>query len=95
MSAAAEAPTTSVPLFIVMVGLTVLLAGGLESLGRGSLRRNRATRTLPVIVGFAVGCGLGAACVAAVGLWSLVLPTGLALLVFAVGFAAEPDGRGP
>ena len=45
--------------------------------------RGRAMRTLPVIVGFTVGCGLGAACEAAVGLWSLALPTGLALLALA------------
>jgi uncharacterized membrane protein YoaK (UPF0700 family) len=30
--------------------------------------RNRAARTLPVIVGFAVGCGLGAAREAAFGM---------------------------
>jgi uncharacterized membrane protein YoaK (UPF0700 family) len=55
--------------------------------------RNRAIHTLPVIVGFATGGGLGAACEAAAGLWSLALPTGLALLAFAMGgwFAvAEP-----
>ena len=172
------APMLSVPVFIVMVGLTRLLAGGLESIGLASLRpllllqflllagflvlcgaagpridpnatnailagmlgvsamavqnalvqislkgapstavmtsnvtrfamdvgevllggdsadvakaRNRAARTLPVIVGFAVGCGLGAACQAAVELWSLGLPAGLALLAFVMGFAAEP-----
>jgi uncharacterized membrane protein YoaK (UPF0700 family) len=172
----------SVPVFIVMVGLTILLAGGLEALGRGSLRpllllqclflagflilcvaagahidpnapngifagmlgvsamavqnalvqisikgapstavmtsnvtrfamdvgrillrgdpvnvaeaHNRAVQTLPVIVGFAAGCGLGAASMGALGRWALVLPTGLALLAFAMGFAAEPDGRG-
>jgi uncharacterized membrane protein YoaK (UPF0700 family) len=174
------APMLSVPVFIVMVGLTVLLAGGLESIGLASLRpllllqflllagflvlcvaagpgidpnatnailagmlgvsamavqnalvqislkgapttavmtsnvthfaidvgkvllrgnpanvakaRNQAARTLPVIVGFAVGCGIGAACEAAFRLWSLALPAGLALLAFAMGFAAEPDG---
>jgi uncharacterized membrane protein YoaK (UPF0700 family) len=174
------APMLSVPVFIVMVGLTVLLAGGLESIGLASLRpllllqflllagflvlcaaagpgidpnatnailagmlgvaamavqnalvqislkgapttavmtsnvthfaidvgevllggnpanvakaRNQAARTLPVIVGFAVGCGIGAACEAAFGLWSLALPAGLALLAFAMGFTAEPDG---
>jgi uncharacterized membrane protein YoaK (UPF0700 family) len=45
--------------------------------------RGRAMRTLPAIAGFTVGCGLGAACEAAVGLWSLALPTGLALLALA------------
>jgi uncharacterized membrane protein YoaK (UPF0700 family) len=182
-SKARVAEMLSVPVFIVMVGLTVLLASGLESRGHGSLRpllllqflflagflilcvaagaridpnapngilagmlgvsamavqnalvqsairgapstavmtsnvtrfatdvgrillpgdpvklaeaRNRAVQTLPVIVGFAAGCGLGAACVAALGLWALALPVTLALLAFAIGFAAEADqGRG-
>jgi len=51
--------------------------------------RNRAARTLPVILGFAVGCGIGAASEAAFGLSSLALPAGLALLAFAMGFAVE------
>jgi uncharacterized membrane protein YoaK (UPF0700 family) len=155
------APMLSVPVFIVMVGLTRLLAGGLASIGLASLRpllllqflllagflvlcvaagpridpnatlvqislkgapstavmtsnvtrfamdvgevllggdsadvakaRNRAARTLPVIVGFTVGCGLGAACEAALGTWSLALPASLAMLAFVIGFAAERD----
>jgi uncharacterized membrane protein YoaK (UPF0700 family) len=52
--------------------------------------RSRAIHTLPVIAGFAVGCGLGAACEAAAGLWSLALPTGLALL--ALAWASVPSG---
>jgi uncharacterized membrane protein YoaK (UPF0700 family) len=54
--------------------------------------RSRAMRTWPAIVGFAVGCGLGAACEAAIGLRSLALPTGLALLALAMGLAANLDG---
>jgi uncharacterized membrane protein YoaK (UPF0700 family) len=54
--------------------------------------RNRATHTLTVIVGFAVGCGVGAACEVVLGLWSLALPAGLALLALAMGFAINPDG---
>jgi uncharacterized membrane protein YoaK (UPF0700 family) len=172
------APMLSVPVFIVMVGLTRLLAGGLESIGLASLRpllllqflllagflvlcvafgpridpnaaiailagmlgvsamavqnalvqislkgapstavmtsnvtrfamdvgelllggdpadvakaRNRAAHTLPAIVGFTVGCGLGAACEAALGTWSLALPAGLALLAFARGLRPSP-----
>jgi uncharacterized membrane protein YoaK (UPF0700 family) len=175
---AAVAAMLSVPVFMVVLCLTALLAGGLESIGRGSLRpllllqfallagffalgavagpgfgtgatiailagmsgvaamavqnalvqislkgspstavmtsnvtrfaidvgqmllnrdaanvteaRDRAVRVLPVIVGFAVGCGLGAACEAAFGLRALALPAGLALLAFAIGFAV-PD----
>jgi uncharacterized membrane protein YoaK (UPF0700 family) len=175
------APMLSVPVFIVMVGLTRLLAGGLESIGLASLRpllllqflllagflvlcvaagpridpnaanailagmlgvsamavqnalvqislkgapstavmtsnvtrfamdvgevllggdpadvakaRNRAAHTLPAIVGFTVGCGVGAACEVALGASSLALPAGLALLAFATGFAAESNDR--
>jgi uncharacterized membrane protein YoaK (UPF0700 family) len=51
--------------------------------------RGRAMRTLPVIVGFTADCGLGAACEAATGLWSLALPTGLAMIAVAMGFASK------
>jgi uncharacterized membrane protein YoaK (UPF0700 family) len=49
--------------------------------------RARAMHTLPVIAGFTIGCVCGAAFEAAAGLWSLALPTGLALLAFAMGSA--------
>jgi uncharacterized membrane protein YoaK (UPF0700 family) len=49
--------------------------------------RTRAMRTLPVIVGFSIGCVFGAAFEAVAGLWSLALPTGLALLAFAMALA--------
>jgi uncharacterized membrane protein YoaK (UPF0700 family) len=55
--------------------------------------RKRVMRTLPVIVGFAVGCGLGVACEAALGLWSLALPVGLALLACAIVLAAPVDAQ--
>lgn len=54
--------------------------------------RNRVACTLLVLVRSGVGRGLGAACEAVFGLWSLALPAGLALLAFAMGFAAERDG---
>jgi uncharacterized membrane protein YoaK (UPF0700 family) len=50
----------------------------------------RAARTLPVLLGFVSGCGLGAALEAAAGLWSLALPAGLALVAFRIGLAGEP-----
>jgi uncharacterized membrane protein YoaK (UPF0700 family) len=46
--------------------------------------RARAMQTLPVILSFATGCVLGAAFQAAAGFWSLALPTGLALVAFAI-----------
>jgi uncharacterized membrane protein YoaK (UPF0700 family) len=54
--------------------------------------RNRAQHTWPAIVGFAVGCALGAACQAAVGLLSLALPASTALIAFALGFSIQHDG---
>jgi uncharacterized membrane protein YoaK (UPF0700 family) len=54
--------------------------------------RDRAMRTWPAIVGFAIGCGLGATCEAAVGLRSLALPAGLALLAVAMGMTANLEG---
>jgi uncharacterized membrane protein YoaK (UPF0700 family) len=49
--------------------------------------KSRARDTLPVVIGFVVGCALGAAFEAAVGLWSLMLPTALAFFacVIAIG----------
>ena len=51
---------------------------------------SRAARTWPAIVCFVLGCGLGAPCQAAAGLWSLALPASLALLALALGFDAGP-----
>jgi uncharacterized membrane protein YoaK (UPF0700 family) len=44
----------------------------------------RARRTGVAIAGFVAGAGLGAWCQAHVGLWSLVVPTGLALAALAI-----------
>src|SRR5205823_4534365 len=52
----------------------------------------RAKRTSLVIAGFVIGCGLGAGCQAITGLWSLALPTGLALVALAIAVAAKLDG---
>lgn len=54
--------------------------------------RRRANHTWPAIVGFAVGCGVGAACEAAFELRSLALPVGLALLALALALMAKLDG---
>jgi uncharacterized membrane protein YoaK (UPF0700 family) len=49
--------------------------------------RSRANHTWPAIAGFALGCALGAAWEVRLGLWSLMLPAGLALLAFTMALA--------
>ncbi len=46
--------------------------------------RTRALRTFPVVAGFVAGCALGAILQSAAGLWSLGLPTGLALVALLI-----------
>jgi uncharacterized membrane protein YoaK (UPF0700 family) len=53
----------------------------------------RAKHTAPAIVGFAVGCGLGAGCEIIIGLWALALPTGLAFLALVIGLASKLEER--
>ena len=85
-----NSPTTAVMTTNVThltLDLGELLAGG--DAAKVAKARNRAIHTMPVIVGVTIGCGLGAASEASAGLWSVVLPTGLALLVFTMGLADE------
>jgi len=79
--------TTNITRFMMDLG-EVLLGRDAEDVARA---RRRANHTWPAIVGFAVGCGLGAVGEAAFDLWSLALPIGLALLALAIGLAAGPD----
>src|SRR5271154_7036193 len=86
------AMTTNVTHF--MLDLGEVLVGRDDA--RVSQARARAMHTLPVIVGFAIGCVFGAAFEAAGGLRSLALPTSLALLasqwVWVTGFAPRKRG---
>ncbi len=75
--------TTNVTHFMLDLGKLLVGDDGVEVAGA----RNRAIHTLPVIVGFVFGCELGAAWQAAVGLWALVLPAGLALVALVMGLA--------
>lgn len=50
--------------------------------------RRRAVHTWPAILGFTVGCGLGAILEAAIGPWSLVLPTVLGVVALALDFGS-------
>ena len=77
--------TTNVTHF--MLDLGEVLVG--RDHAQAAQARARAMHTMPVIVGFAIGCVFGAALEAAAGLWSLTLPTGLALLAFAMGLGDQ------
>jgi len=77
--------TTNVAHFMVDIG-EILVGRNAAEVAKAS---RRAARTLPVLLGFVLGCGLGAALEAAAGLWSLALPAGLALVAFAFGLAQE------
>jgi uncharacterized membrane protein YoaK (UPF0700 family) len=83
--------TTNVTRFMMDLG-EVLLRRNPDGVARA---RRRANHTWPAIVGFAVGCSLGAAGEAAFQLWSLALPIGLALLALAIGLAARLDAGQP
>jgi uncharacterized membrane protein YoaK (UPF0700 family) len=72
--------TTNLTRFTMDVGEILLGRDPNEVAGA----RRRAKHTWPAIVGFTVGCALGAACEATLGLWSLGLPASLALLALAM-----------
>jgi uncharacterized membrane protein YoaK (UPF0700 family) len=80
-----DAPTTAVMTtnltrFVMDIGEVWL---GTDPDGRVTAAA-RTRRTGIAITGFVVGAGLGAWCQAFVGLWSLVLPTGLALVALVI-----------
>jgi uncharacterized membrane protein YoaK (UPF0700 family) len=78
--------TTNVAHFMLALG--EVLAGG-EQAAVASARR-RMAHLFPVIVGFVVGCTLGAAGQAAYGSWSLGLPAGLGLLALGMSSTRAP-----
>lgn len=79
--------TTNVTVFTMDIG-EMLLARDPSGVARA---RMRARHTWPAIVGFLVGCALGGSLEALIGLRSLVLPVGLALLALGLGIAATPS----
>jgi uncharacterized membrane protein YoaK (UPF0700 family) len=72
--------TTNVTHF--MLDLGEVLVGRADA--KVARARARAMHTLPVILGFTIGCVLGAALEAAAGLWSLALPATLSALALAI-----------
>jgi uncharacterized membrane protein YoaK (UPF0700 family) len=77
--------TTDITVFVMDAG-TMLFRRNPNDVARA---RSRAKRTWPPLVGFTVGCGLGAVFEAVIGPWSLALPTGLALVALALGFSSR------
>jgi uncharacterized membrane protein YoaK (UPF0700 family) len=77
--------TTNVTRFSVDVG-TILLGAEKEHVDHA---RSRSARTLPVILGFAGGCIVGALCEQNFGLMALALPTGLAVIALILGVFIE------
>jgi uncharacterized membrane protein YoaK (UPF0700 family) len=73
--------TTNITVFTIDIGEIFLGRdpGGIAT------ARVRARRTWPAIVGFLLGCALGAACEAALGLRALALPACVGLLALALG----------
>ena len=80
--------TTNTTRFVLDLG-EVLIG---RSRNDGVKAGERAKRSGLAIAGFVVGCGLGAGCQAVIGLWSLALPTGLALVALVIAVAAKLDG---
>ena len=80
--------TTNITLFTTDV-VQILLRGDANGVAAA---RNRAGNTWPAIAGFLLGCAVGAACAAALGLRSLELPAILALFAIVLGlFTAVQD----
>jgi uncharacterized membrane protein YoaK (UPF0700 family) len=72
--------TTNIAYFMLALG--ELLTGRDDAVIASA--RKRAIHIFPVIVGFAIGCAMGAAVQSAYGAWSLALPAGLAMLAVAM-----------
>ena len=64
-----------------------------SAMGFAAKAAARAKHTAPPIVGFAVGCGLGAGGEIIIGLWALALPAGLAFLALVLGLATKLEER--
>jgi uncharacterized membrane protein YoaK (UPF0700 family) len=81
--------TTNISHFVA--DLVTLLSEPNRDLAANAAARTK--HTAPAIVGFAVGCGLGAGCEIMVGLWALALPTALAFLALVIGLASKLQER--
>jgi len=79
--------TTNITRFVADIG-TIMLGPESPEIARA---RNRVGHSGQAILGFAVGCALGAACEARFAMISLLPPTGVALLTVVLGLFAGSD----
>ena len=86
-SPATAVMTTDITKFMMDVGAMMFRREAIEVADA----RSRARHTWPPIVGFTVGCSLGAIFEAAIGPWSLALPTGFALLALTLGLSVKGE----
>jgi uncharacterized membrane protein YoaK (UPF0700 family) len=84
-SPSTAAMTANITRFTMDVGAMLLGRDADEA----AKSRRRARETWPAIAGFTIGCALGAVCKSMLGLWSLALPAGLALVAIAMSFGGE------
>jgi uncharacterized membrane protein YoaK (UPF0700 family) len=77
--------TTDITTFMMDVGAILFRRDANEV----AYARSRARHTWPAIVGFTVGCSLGALLEAVFGPWSLALPIGFAFLALALGLSVK------
>jgi uncharacterized membrane protein YoaK (UPF0700 family) len=77
--------TTDITVFMMDVGAMLFRRDPDEV----AFTRARARRTWPAIVGFTVGCSLGALLEAVIGPWSLALPIAFALVALALGLSVR------
>lgn len=77
--------TTNVTRFVMDAG-EMLLSHHADTVAKA---RDRAKGIWPTIVGFIIGCALGATFEAQLGMWALTLPAVLSLLALVMGFFQE------
>ena len=77
--------TTNITTFMMDIGAILFRPDPDEVVHAGS----RARHTWPAIIGFTVGCSLGALLESMIGPWSLTLPIGFSLLALVLGLSVE------
>jgi uncharacterized membrane protein YoaK (UPF0700 family) len=94
--AAPSTPVLTMNITLLATDLGEIMLGA-DAVGIAKARQ-RAKRTWPVVLGFLLGCGIGASWEAKIELCVLILPAGFALLALALAMTRQPGksgGKGP